>query len=193
MLDSLKDYLNRFGFLTTTDISALLKEAKLVTYQKGERIVSAGDMNHCVHVVLSGFVRIYVLRADGEERTVHLANRGLGFGSSQTLFANAPSNEFAEALEKSAVLMVDIDKFKAICDKNPRLYKFYALSLERNILEAVERLHFHSVMNPDQRYEYLLKHRLDIIERVSQKYIASYIGITPVSLSRLRARIASGD
>lgn len=70
MLNSLKDYLNRFSFLTSTDITALLEEAKLETYQKGERIVSGGDMNHNIHVVLSGFIRIYVLRADGEERTV---------------------------------------------------------------------------------------------------------------------------
>lgn len=65
----------------------------------------------------------------------------------------------------------------------------YVKALEKAFLEIVERIEYHSVLNPDQRYEYLMEHRPEILERVPLKYIASYIGITPVSLSRLRARL----
>lgn len=189
MLTELKQYLRQFTFLGPKDVADIISISKVVRYKKGDTIVSAGQTCYNMYVVLKGYVRMYVVREDGEERTVYLISRGMGFGSSKTLYAHRPGNETATALENCVVLEVDFEVFRQRAEKNPALYKLYAQALERALLEAVERIEYHSVLNPDQRYEYLQKHRPEILERVPLKYIASYIGITPVSLSRLRARL----
>lgn len=189
MLAELKQYFKQFRFLTPADLAALMKVAKVMRVKKGEVLVNIGEMDHRLCAVLTGFFRIYTIRTDGEERTVYLAGKGMPVGASKTVFGNEPSNEVIVALEDSLLVYADSKAFKEVCEQRPRLYKMYATILEKSMLEAIERLEFHSVMLPDQRYEYLMQHRPEILEKVPLKYIASYIGITPVSLSRLRARL----
>lgn len=190
MLTELKNFLQQYSFLRPTDIQKLLGVVELKHYRKGEVVIATGDSDRHIYFTVNGFFRTYVVRADGEERTVHLAGPGMGFGSSKTVYRNQPSNENVMALESGIVFRVHYESMHRICQDNPRLYRLYGLMLEKSFVEAIERLEFHSVMNPDQRYEYLLKNRPDLFSKVPLKYIASYIGITPVSMSRLRARMA---
>lgn len=190
MLSEFKEYFSQFTFLGPKDMADLVSISKLVRYKKGETIVSAGELSNYLNVVLTGFVRVFIVREDGEERTVYLPGQGMGFGSSKTVFAGLPSNETSVALEDCLILTLDMTEGRKKADRNPNLYRVYSMALEKSILEAVERIEYHTVLNPDQRYEYLLKNRPEIFERVPLKHIASYIGITPVSLSGLRARLA---
>lgn len=189
MLKELKEFLAEFSFLRPADIKALVSACSVQRFNKGTTILKSGDIDRNMYLVVKGVTRTYVVREDGEERTVFLASAGAGFGSSKTIYKDLPSNENVMALENCMVLVWDFPAFKKACENQPNLYRLYSTMLERSFIEAVERLEFHSVLNPDQRYEYLLKERPEILERVPLKYVASYIGITPVSLSRLRARL----
>lgn len=195
MLTELKEYISKFTFLTPKDITNLISVVTIRRPKKGDKLLEAGEVSHNMNVILKGFVRTYVIREDGEERTTYLGSRGMPFGSSKTILdpRERPSNETVVALEDCIILSFDIREFKRLANKSHGLYRMYVDGLEKGMLEAVERLEFHCVMLPEQRYEYLLKNRPEIIQNVPQKYIASFIGITPVSLSRLRARIAKGN
>lgn len=193
MVDTLKKHLSEFGFLNSADIRVILGITKVQRIKKGAMVIMAGENDPNLYLVLSGFFRTYVLRPDGEERTVYLAGPGMAFGSTRTVFRSLQSTENVVALENSLALRWDFPKFKKACEENLNLQKLYSTMLERSFIEAVERLEFHSVMNSDQRYEYLLQNWPEIMEKVPLKHIASYIGITPVSLSRLRARLAKGN
>lgn len=193
MLTEVKQYLKQFTFLGPKDIADFVSVSKVTRYKKGDILLSAGELSYDMHIVLKGFVRSYVVRADGEERTTYIASRGMPFGSTKTILGGRSGNENVMALDKCIILLFDIREFKKLGNRNPALYKMYSAALEKGMLETVERLEFHSVLLPEQRYEYLLKHRPEVIQNVPLKYIASFIGITPVSLSRLRARIAKGN
>ena len=190
MLKELKEFLAEFSFLRPADIKPLVSVCSVQRFNKGTIILRNGDIDRNMYLVVKGFTRTYVVREDGEERTVFLASAGVGFGSSKTIYKDLPSNENVVALENCIVLVWDFPEFKKACENHPNLYRLYCTMLERSFIEAVERLEFHSVLIPDDRYKYLLDNRPELVERVAQKYIASYIGITPVSLSRLRSRLA---
>ncbi len=195
MLSELKEYLRQFTFLSPMDVANFVSIARISQPQKGAVLLKAGDVSYDMNVVLKGFTRTFVVRKDGEERTTYLASPGMPFGSSKTILDSkgSSSNETVVALENCIILSMDMREFKRLGNNSFGLYKMYAAALEKGMLEAVERLEFHSVLLPEQRYEYLLEHRPEVIQRVPLKYIASFIGITPVSLSRLRARIAKGN
>jgi CRP-like cAMP-binding protein len=190
MIKEFTDILSQFSFLRPSDVKKLVGIAQLKRYKKGDVVIAAGSRDKNLYLTVKGFFRTYVVRSDGEERTVYLAGPGMGFGSTKSVYRDELGNETVEALENSMAICWDFVELMNACEESPRLCKLYNKLLERNLLEAVERLEFHSVMNPDQRYEYLLKNRPELMKSVPLKYIASYIGITPVSLSRLRARIA---
>ena len=189
MLEELRHFLDQFKFLSPKDVVAVAGLANVRRVKKGEHIFYSGDMHYTLYLVLTGFTRTYVVRDDGDERTVYLAGPGMGVGSSKTVYKDQPSNENVVALENCILISWDLTEFKRIAANRPAMYRWYAEMLERNFIEAVERVEFHTLMTPEQRYEYLLETRSDIFNRVPLKYIASYIGITPGSLSRLRARI----
>ena len=193
MLAELKEYLNQFTFLGPKDIAGFVNIAKIIRPKKGDVLLEAGEVSYNMQVILKGFVRTYVVRQDGEERTTYIGSRGMPFGSTKTILDNRPSNETVVALENCIIVSFDMREFKRLGNSSFGLYRMYASGLEKGMLEAVERLEFHSVLLPEQRYEYLLKNRPEVIQNVPLKYIASFIGITPVSLSRLRARIAKGN
>lgn len=192
MLAELKEYLKQFTFLGPKDIANFVGISRITRHKKGDVLLKAGEVSHSMNVLLKGFVRTYVVRQDGEERTTYLGSKGMPYGSTKTILSGQPSNETVVALKNCIVLSFDIREFKRLGDKNFGLYKMYAAALEKGMLEAVERLEFHSVMLPEQRYEYLLENRPEIIQNVPLKYIASLIGVTPVTLSRIRARISKG-
>lgn len=173
------------------DVANIASVARISRPRKGDILLSAGEVSYDMNVILKGFTRTYVVRKDGEERTTYLASKGMPFGSSKTLFGskNSPSNETIVALENCIILTVDMREFNRLSNSSHGIYKMYVSVIEKGFLEAVERLEFHCVLLPEQRYEHLLNNRPDIIQNVPQKYIASFIGITPVSLSRLRARL----
>ncbi len=149
MLTELKYFFSQFNFLLATDIAVLMATASVSRIKKGELLIKAGELHYHLHVVLKGLFRTYVSREDGEERTVYLASRGMPMGSSKTVFANRPGNENVVALEDSIVLGIDHRSFKQICEGNPALFKMYMKMMEKSMLEAIERIEYHVVLNSD--------------------------------------------
>ena len=70
------------------------------------------------------------------------------------------------------------------------LQKLYAENLKRSLADAIDRLEFHTAMSPEERYAHYQEHFPELIQRVPQVHLASFLGVTPVSLSRVRSRLA---
>jgi len=190
MLEKLKDFYSQFSFLEIKDVALLLEMSSIRTVKTNEVIVRSGDLNYDMFLVLRGMLRAHVVKSNGDERTVHLASEGMIVGSPRTFGLGMPTNENITALEDSWLAVYDIRRFEELADKNPKIQKFYRDSLKRNFLEAVSRVEFHTVMSPEERYMHYQKNHPEIIQRVPQIHLASYLGVTPVSLSRIRSRVS---
>lgn len=189
MLEKLREEIGRFSFLGAKEAAVLIKLATIRAYKAGDTIVKEGAMDHNSYVVLKGILRSHVLKSNGDERTVYLASEGMLTASSRTFLDGEPSTETITALEDSWVAVFDRSAFMKQLDGNPNLQKLYSELLKRNLREAIDRIEFHTVLNPKERYEHLMKSHPELVQRVPQMYLASYLGITPVSLSRIRSRV----
>ena len=83
-----------------------------------------------------------------------------------------------------------MDKFKRLAKQNIHFMSLHNEGLEDSMLDAIERIRFFIMMTPEERYAQLLRKSPHLIQRVPQKYLASYLGVTTVSLSRIRKRIS---
>lgn len=191
MIKEFQDFFRPFTFLSLKDIQEAIRLIKLVRVKKGEVLIKPGTHDTMVYTLLSGYIRNYVNREDGEEITTRLAGPGMTVAAYRPTLLNQPSNETVEVLEDATMVAYDLKSSRDLMRRNANLNRMYSIILEGNLTDAVERIEYLTIVTAEQRYRYLLEKKPDILRNVPQKHIASYIGITPVSLSRIRARIAN--
>ncbi len=190
MENSFIEIFKKFGHLSFTEMAKLYKISRFKTYQPGEIIVKAGDIHPYSIAVLKGVVRTYMIKTSGEEVTVRIVAEKQMTGAANCVLNNEPSFEYLEAVEKCSVIETNLVKLKDYAKENIRILHFYNDSIAEALNEAVHRISFFASKSPEERYRDLLDETPDIIRRVPQKYLASYIGVTTVSLSRIRSRVA---
>lgn len=183
----------RFRYLQLTDLAQLYKIISIREYEAGELLAREGEMYRYILGVRKGILRTYVLTADGEEKTVNLTEEGRFTSCGRCMLKQEPSCEFIMTLEKTKVIRVDAQHLKRLGTDNIRLLRLWTDGIEEALYEAVTRIQYMTTLSPERRYLYLLEHHPELIHRVPQKYLASYIGITTVSLSRIRNRLINRD
>ena len=111
--------------------------------------------------------------------------------SADVIFFNQPSGLFFQALEPTQLIYIDYDMLQQIISDNPKLEANRKYILQNVLKEALQRVDSFVLCSPEERYLNFIKGNPDIVNRVPDKYIANVLGITPVSLSRIRKRIMS--
>lgn len=188
MNDGFIEAFKRFSFLKLSDLLDLYRLCSLKSFEKGEIIAREGE--YCEHAFLirKGIIRTYVLTSDGKERTIRLAKEKTFTSCGASFLSGKPSTEFLEALEDCKVIAINSKKLEELSQQNPRILRLSIEGIKEAFAEAIDRIEFFTVLTPEQRYKQLLEQSPDLIQRVPQKFLASYLGITTVSLSRIRNR-----
>ena len=178
-----------FPFLEKDDISLILSISSIVEIPANEVLLRDGEINTNVFLVLKGLLRTFVTTSAGEERTILLSKETDRTASFNSFLNNKPSEVTIETIEPSVILIIDSKRFPELANANKNLATLAIKGMKHFLTDTFERLYFFTALTPEERYiSFREKHR-DLIQRVPQKYLASYLGITTVSLSRIKSRI----
>jgi len=183
-------YLQAFPELTPEDFTALFQLATVRKLKAGEHYISSGSASKHVAYVVNGLIRALYIDEKGKEFTIRLHWEDQFFTSIDTVLRNRPSRFTYEAFEDTVLLEADYHKFTAFVDMTPRLFAAKTFFLQQMLAEALDRIEKFILLSPAQRYRQLVEDRPDLAQRIPSKHIATLLGITPVSLSRIRQRIA---
>jgi len=155
----------------------------------GTTLLSEGDIATKLFLVINGCLRTYFIKESGIEITSQFFIEGQMVSSFESAMTGAPSRQYIEAVEDSIIGFIQITKFKKmISESGPGMYQFNKYLISRLIFYMNHHASF-ILDNPEKRYKKLLQDNPELVSRLPQQYIASYLGITPVSLSRIRTRI----
>ena len=189
-MEQWKEKLMKRFALTEEDVTQLSSLGDIRRFSPGEHIVRMGELNNNIYILTKGIWREYCFN-DGEEATIWFNVVGEITFSVLGYVSQKPSHMFIEAITES----------EAICISRTELEELYSTSitfanLGRRILEslAVQYEYLHIEMwrkSALERYISLLDEYPEIIKNIPMKYIASYLGVTAQSLSRIRASLAS--
>ena len=169
----------------------LIRNLNSKTFDKGERIIKEGDKTNNVFYIRKGLARSYLINDKGEEITFQLFAEKQLFGNVHTILFDETSKFTFETLEKTKVYFTDVKTFQDLSSDNLDFLKIDSRLFGRQILkQAFQRIDSFVFLSPEKRYQQYLKDYPNIINRVPDKYIANVLGITPVSLSRIRQRIS---
>jgi CRP-like cAMP-binding protein len=188
-INSLKDKLEKLMDMPQDLIEVFLEKCELVVHQRNEHPFSKDKVYDKLGYILNGAARIYVVNDDGEELSYLLQVNGDIIGDYASYITNENAQFKVEILLPSEVLYFRREQVDELIKKDPYWNHFAKKLSDHAFLSAKQRLEelfFHS---PEKRYMNLLQRSPEVIQKIPQKYISSYLGITPQSLSRIRKRI----
>lgn len=162
---------------------------RLVVVPKGSLLLKAGNFCKSLYFVNSGCLRFYYVSEDGQENTRYFAFENK-FGTDLSSFiTQSASYENIQALEDSEVLEINRADFFRLVEEVQVINRLYRHILESAHFTIQKRIYNLQAESALDRLKWLLNYQPDIFQRVSSKMIASYLGVTPYTLSRLKSDI----
>lgn len=172
------------------DIDLATKLFEPIETTKGQLLVEAGEIAKHLYFINSGFIRVYYLH-DGAEVTNHI-NCPPGFITSLNSFiTETKSHEFVECITNCSLLRITKKELDILYQHSQRWAEVGRVIYQQSLAYNEQRTKDIITLSADQRYLKLMTEHPDIIQHVPLQYIASFIGIKPESLSRIRKQIIS--
>jgi len=172
------------------DVGLLFSKAEEKHLKAGDIYIRQQEFTKKLAYLQSGIMRTFAVKDNGDEVTLLLRWEDQFIGSHDCILLNKPSKFIYQALEDITLLELDYTIIDEIMHQNPKyepLRNFVLMTMLGGTLQMLEDF---VLLNPEERYLKLIAENFDIVNRVPGKYIASMLGITPVSLSRIRRRIS---
>lgn len=176
--------------LSSADVFDFLKYTRNVQLKAGDIFLKEGSRKSDVYFIKKGLIRSYFIDEKGEEITNRLRYENQVMTSYEINILKQASRFNLQALEPTEMLVIDLVDLQKILDRNTKLESGRRFFLSTSLAESIEALDDFILLNPEKRYLKFVKEHPDLLNRVPVKYIANVLGITPVSLSRIRKRIA---
>lgn len=167
-------------------IEPFLSRAQLCELKPEQHLLCAGDVATHSGILLRGLLREYFVMRDGTERTKAFVQAGQPTGSLADLLSNQPSRAFIVAHEPSRLLLFNFAELRASADQTLGLATWYVRLLEGMFAAKAEREYELLGLDAQARYARFAQRFPGLEKRVAARHVASYLGITPVHLSRLR-------
>lgn len=186
---AIRNFVARFVNFTDAEWKAHEVLLKKKSIRKGEYLLRAGETCNHVTFINKGYFRVYHMFGE-QELTVNFAFEGNYVTDYSSFVSRQPTVDNIVALEDSEVLMLEHDDLQIVYEQYPVWQKFGRRIAEYVLLFVVGRNKDLLFLTPEERYVKLMKDRPKVIANVPLKYIASYLGITPEALSRIRKRMS---
>ncbi|MGE8426986.1 MAG: Crp/Fnr family transcriptional regulator [Sphingobacterium sp.] len=171
------------------DSQALFNMTRVVSLDANENYIRRGDTSRKLAFIAKGIMRSYSIKENGDEATLFLRWEEQFIASHDTIIHGKPSRFIYCALEPVRLLEMDYDVLETILKNHPQYEPLRNFFLMRMLAETLQMMESFVMQSPEERYRELLTERFNVVNRVPGKYIASMLGITPVSLSRIRKRM----
>lgn len=176
-------------------IERLHRGARHRVLAKGDHILFAGTVADEVFFVHQGLLRYYFNDPNdgGQERTGQFFDEGIVVTDAESFLARVPAEQNFEAMEKSSIVVLPRAVLNSGYDDDHAIERFGRLMLQEALIGSQRRASRLLTLQPEDRYRRFVETRPEVARRVPQYLIASYLGLTPESLSRIRRRIAHGS
>lgn len=175
--------------LTGEKFNLIVEKSKLITFPRKEMICRQGDICNLKIFVAKGLLRNYSISEDGSEHILQFVNEMSWTTDPESFYTNTPSKLNIETLEPSEIFIFNLNDFHQLREEIPTLSIFIEELLTKKTMEINNRLLVNISSTPEDKYLHFIKNHPDLLNRVPLHMIASYLGMSRETLSRVRRQI----
>jgi len=190
MLENLFKYMSTIRPLSNELREVLSRELELIDIPKKQIILKEGQVCDYIHVVMKGLLRMYYIK-DGEEVCSRFMDEQRMAMSVNSFYSRTPGYEFIETLENCTLARIHYDRLTKIYREYDE-FNYIARSItEQYFIKSEERLFLIRKHSAEERYVYFTDNYPELFQRIPLKYLATYLGITLETLSRIRKKLST--
>ncbi|HRH48433.1 MAG TPA: Crp/Fnr family transcriptional regulator [Panacibacter sp.] len=189
MYEKLGQYFKNRTIIDEQTLEYIFSHFTFLKTIRNQILLREGDICKDYYFVNKGCLRLFTYNNDGIETTRYFAFEG-AFGTAlPSLIDQTPAFEFVQTIENSELLKVSRDSFFHLVDTVPQFARVYRQILERGFITAQKRIYGFQGFDALEKVKWVMNYQPDFLLRVSNKMAASYLGITPATLSRVKSKL----
>jgi len=185
MISGFLEFMGRYIALTEDEKARLSEILEVRTYDKKAKLTDLGEVEQYLNFVVNGLIRKFFF--NGKDQVIkHIAKERNIVASSVSYFSRLPSNYIVETIEPSVVVSISRDNLEKLFESGERWERAGRLMMADLLIEKEYWLLNMARYSPRERFLQFIKEQPDLVQRVPQKYLASYLHIKPETFSRLK-------
>ena len=182
-------HLKKFIELTESEEQLIIDHLTPRTFKRGEFLTKEGEINRYTNYIVSGAARVYYIDQVGQEHVVQLGISDWWTGDFSSFITQTKGILYTEALEKTEVLSFSYEHLQEVYRQVPAMERFFRLLIQKAYAAFQRRVLESLSMDAEQRYLAFREMYPDMDQPLSQKHIASYLGMSAEFLSKIKKRI----
>lgn len=189
MIEKFVKFISKYSPINQEETEYIEKNIPLKRFSKNEVFFREGSISKAIYFILEGCVRLFY-NADGKDKTAYFYTEGKFLCANESFINKTPARENFQALENTTLMvfteanLIDLLKNYSNFENVERFAILDELVTSNRLIESF------TTQSPEERYIELLDSNRELFQRVPQQYIATYLGVSPESLSRIRKRIS---
>ncbi len=188
-MQSILENIAKHVTLTPEEQELFLSKTETKPFKAKTILLSAGEVATCTYFVNSGILRSFNINDNIIEHVLHFACEGWWIGDMYSYISEKPGNLFIEVLEDAEVVIITKENQQQLYQEIPKLERFFRILAENSLVSHQERLMDNLSLTAEERFEKFCSKYPTLIQKVPQKHIASYIGVTPEFFSKMKSRL----
>lgn len=188
-MQSILENIAKHVTLTPEEQELFLYKTETKQFKAKTILLSAGEVATCTYFVNSGILRSFNINDNIIEHVLHFACEGWWIGDMYSYISEKPGNLFIEVLEDAEVVIITKENHQKLYQEIPKLERFFRILAENSLVSHQERLMDNLSLTAEERFEKFCSKYPTLIQKVPQKQIASFIGVTPEFFSKMKARL----
>ena len=188
-MQSILENIAKHVTLTPEEQELFLSKTETRQFKVKTILLSAGEVATCTYFVNSGILRSFNINDNIIEHVLHFACEGWWIGDMYSYISGKPGNLFIEVLEDAEVVVISKENHQILYKEIPKLERFFRILAENSLVSHQERLMDNLSLTADERFEKFCSKYPTLIQKVAQKHLASYIGVTPEFFSKMKSRL----
>jgi CRP-like cAMP-binding protein len=186
--EDINDAIIQLTGISKADLKLILGRFERKIIKKKAEVLTASDTAHEIYLILKGCMRLFYIK-DGVDISAYFFTEGMFAGAYDSFISRQPSRHYIQALDECEVLAINYNRFQAMYADFPAMNELIRKVIEERFIDLHRLFTSHILDSPEERYLNLLKYRPGLVNRIPQHQLATFLGVTPVSLSRIRNRV----
>jgi CRP-like cAMP-binding protein len=187
--DNILPFIRHITDFSDEDLSIIMQKFEPKSFPKKTNLLTAGNTAKEVYFIISGCMRLFYEK-DGEDISAYFFTENMFAGAYDSFTSQQPSRHSIETQEECGVLCISYQNLQDLFVEVPKMNEFVRKVMEERFVSLHQLFTSLILDSPEERYVNLQRTRPELINRIPQHQIATFLGMTPVSLSRIKSRVA---